>query len=81
LGGAVLAGWLLGILSHLPDEVYITLFGFLVGGIIMNAIQEELPQRAKSRFWSFFLGVTVFTLFLVLLYNLPITEEIMDIHD
>lgn len=50
-------GWLLG--SKMEDiQHYVPyLFAFLIGGIILNVMKEELPQERQSNFWAFLTGV------------------------
>lgn len=50
-------GWLLGY-SHLLSEQVVSIFiAFLGGGIVLNAIKEELPDERQSDFLAFVAGV------------------------
>ncbi|MFC6904293.1 hypothetical protein [Halalkalicoccus tibetensis] len=56
LAGGVLAGWLLGTLVTFAEITLAVPVAFLGGGIVLNAIKEELPAERESRFWAFALG-------------------------
>ncbi len=56
LAGAVLAGWLLSLLVELPETALVAVLAFLAGGVVLNVLKEELPERRRSRFSAFALG-------------------------
>lgn len=56
LAGAVLAGWLLSQLVELPETALVAVLAFLAGGVVLNVLKEELPERRRSRFSAFALG-------------------------
>ena len=56
LAGAVLAGWLLSLIAELPETALVALLAFLAGGVVLNVLKEELPERRRSRFSAFALG-------------------------
>lgn len=56
LAGALLLGWLIGTVTDLPETAVALLFAFLAGGVILNALKEELPEDRKSSFASFLAG-------------------------
>ncbi len=60
LSSAVLVGWALGMVGPLPPAMLAGLFAVLAGGIILNAIKEELPGHRESRFWAFAVGALMF---------------------
>jgi hypothetical protein len=70
LAAALLAGWVLGVLTALAKQVYISMYSFLAGGIIMNVFNEELPSGPQARFWPFFFGVTGYSLLWLAIYAL-----------
>ena len=57
---ALLVGWSLGALLQLPAAAQSFLFAFLAGGIILNALKEELPAENESRLWAFLVGLVVY---------------------
>lgn len=65
LAGAVLAGWLAGVLTEVHETVVVALFAFVAGGIILNVLKEELPEERQSRFPPFVLGAVLYAVFLV----------------
>lgn len=65
LAGAVLAGWLLGQLTDLPDLAIALLFSFLAGGVMLNVLKEELPEDRQSRFLPFLAGALGYSALLV----------------
>lgn len=66
LAAAMLSGWLIGFKTPPPTHWISLLFSFLIGGIIMNVIKEELPQEKNSHFGSFMAGVLFYSLILFL---------------
>ncbi|ELY32239.1 hypothetical protein C500_04154 [Natrialba magadii ATCC 43099] len=64
LAGAVIAGGLVALVYTLSDAAFTVLLGFLTGGVIFNAIKDELPRTRESRFWAFALGSLVYALIL-----------------
>jgi hypothetical protein len=66
LAGAVMAGWLAGLLVDLGEAAIAMLFAFVAGGLILNVLKEELPRERESRFWAFALGAAVYSLLLLL---------------
>ncbi|MEJ2090977.1 MAG: hypothetical protein P8X65_02185 [Syntrophobacterales bacterium] len=66
---ALLLGWLLGVLTDFNQQVYIAMYSFVAGAIIMNVFNEELPSGPQARFWPFFLGVTGYSLLWLSIYR------------
>ena len=56
LGGAVLLGWLVAELMAVATPIVITGLGLVSGGVVMNSMVMELPDRQDGRFWPFALG-------------------------
>ena len=56
LAAAVLLGWLLSRLVELPETALVAVLAFLAGGVVLNVLKEELPERRRSRFWAFAVG-------------------------
>lgn len=57
---ALLAGWSAGALMQMPPSAPAFFFAFLAGGVILNALKEELPTESESRLWAFLLGLIVY---------------------
>jgi hypothetical protein len=62
---ALLAGAALGSAIDVSELALSVLFGFLSGGIVLNAIKEELPKERESRFWPFALGAVTYAALLL----------------
>ncbi|EAR50984.1 hypothetical protein OG2516_03248 [Oceanicola granulosus HTCC2516] len=56
LVGGVVGGLGLSLMVELPEQVIIALSAFLVGGVVLNVLKEELPEDRESRFLPFFAG-------------------------
>jgi hypothetical protein len=57
ISAAVMLGWLLAVLTTVPELVIGLLFAFLAGGVVLNVLKEELPDERESRFLPFLAGV------------------------
>ncbi|MGB3160152.1 hypothetical protein [Carnobacterium sp.] len=64
---APIFGWLVGVLTEVNEFVLSILQAFIIGGIILNALKEELPEEKESSLTSFLLGVIGYTLLLLLI--------------
>lgn len=60
LAAAVVAGGLLGAVYTINAGTVTLLLGLLTGGIVFNAIKDELPRTRESRFWAFAAGSGVY---------------------
>ena len=67
LAAAVVLGWVVGLLTKIPEVAIAVLTAFLAGGVIMNVLKEELPEERESRFWAFALGAAFYTVILLAL--------------
>lgn len=65
LASAVLAGWLAGILTAIPEHWLALITGFVCGGVIMNTLVVELPEGRGGSFWPFVLAAGAYTLVLI----------------
>jgi zinc transporter ZupT len=61
------AGWLVALMTNLPEFYTSALFSFIAGGVIINVLKEELPAERKSHFPSFFITVVFYTGLLIVL--------------
>ena len=49
-------GWLLSKLTDVPETALMAVLAFLAGGVVLDVLKEELPDRRRSRFSAFALG-------------------------
>jgi hypothetical protein len=66
---SLLAGWLLGVLTEFAQTIYIGMYSFLAGAIIVSVFNDELPNRHEGQFWPFFMGVLVYTYLMMNIYS------------
>ena len=62
---ALIMGWIMGYFHFLPEGLISVLIAFLGGGIVLNAIKEELPDDRESDFLSFLTGVSGYSVLLL----------------
>ncbi|HMF76029.1 MAG TPA: hypothetical protein VK604_10240, partial [Bryobacteraceae bacterium] len=63
----IVAGWVVGSLN-LPSDVLVpTLMGFIGGGVVMNSIRAELPERGEGRLLPFVVGAFGYAMLLMLI--------------
>lgn len=65
IAGAVIVGWLLGLVVEVSDVAVAFLFAFLSGGVVLNVLKEELPEERKSRFLPFAAGLAGYAVLLM----------------
>lgn len=65
LSASVLLGWLVGVTWDVPETALSVVLAFLAGGIILNVLKEELPEKRESRFWAFLVGAAGYALLLL----------------
>jgi hypothetical protein len=56
VASSILLGWVVSYAIEVPRAGLGLLRAFLVGGVILNVLKEELPGERQSRFWAFALG-------------------------
>ena len=62
MGIAVLAGWAAGSLGVFSSGVLATIVAFLGGGILVNVLREEWPDKTHGRTGPFLVGIGLFIL-------------------
>jgi hypothetical protein len=67
---ALFVGWILGVLTDFAETIYIGMYSFLAGAIIVNVFNDELPNRHEGQFWPFFMGVLLYTYLMMNFYSL-----------
>lgn len=65
VSGGLLIGFAIGLIWTVPEWAIAVVYAFLAGGIILNAIKEELPGEKQSRFWAFAAGTTGYAVVLL----------------
>ena len=66
LSGAILIGWILGVVTKVDELIISLLVAFLAGGITLNVLKEELPEEKDSSFVAFSIGILGYTSLLLL---------------
>ena len=62
---AIVAGWIIGMVTRVSEAFVAVLFAFLAGGVVLNVLKEELPEERQSRFWAFLAGAGGYTALLL----------------
>jgi hypothetical protein len=65
LAAAVLAGWAVGVATHLSEVTFARIFAVLAGGVVITSVQRELSGESHGHFWPFVLGAIGFALVLM----------------
>jgi hypothetical protein len=65
LAGAVVVGGVAGVLLELGDAAFALPLAFVAGGIVLNALKEELPAERESHFGAFTVGAVVYAAMMV----------------
>lgn len=59
LAFSVFLGWLLSETTHTNELTVALLSSFLTGGLVLNILNDELPEQKKSSFLFFVLGILI----------------------
>ena len=65
LAAAVVTGWGLGKVAPVTTAMLAFVMAFVIGGLFINAVKDELPSSQRAKFFPFAAGVVLFTLLLV----------------
>jgi hypothetical protein len=57
---ALFAGYAFGYFAKVPDSIVMLIIAFIGGGIILNVLHYELPQKKKGNYLYFFLGSVLY---------------------
>ncbi len=57
---AVLVGWVLGVLTEIPEAAIAVIIAFIGGGVVLNVLKEELPGERRARFLPFAAGAAAY---------------------
>ncbi|MEG0679886.1 MAG: hypothetical protein RR439_08615, partial [Carnobacterium sp.] len=66
LAFAPIIGWCIGIFTELNDFIITILLAFVSGGLILNALKDELSEVENSHLISLWAGLVIYTLLLLL---------------
>ncbi|ANU08951.1 hypothetical protein BBH88_00675 [Planococcus antarcticus DSM 14505] len=67
LAFSILIGWGIGAFADVHEWIISVLTAFLAGGVILNVLKEELPEERESSLLAFCLGLTSYSILLLLL--------------
>ncbi|EMF45705.1 hypothetical protein B481_2954 [Planococcus halocryophilus Or1] len=67
LAAAILIGWGIGAFTEVHEWIISMLTAFLVGGVILNVLKEELPEERESSLLAFCTGLISYSILLLLL--------------
>ncbi|MBP7074293.1 MAG: hypothetical protein KBA81_02795 [Rhabdochlamydiaceae bacterium] len=65
LVAALFLGYGVGTSVHIPDAVVAIAVSFLAGGVLLNVLHYELPEKKQSGYFSFAAGALLYTLLLI----------------
>ena len=66
---SLLFGWVLGVMTDFAEMVYIGMYSFLAGAIIVSVFNDELPHRHEGQFWPFLSGVLIYSYVMMHIYS------------
>ena len=66
---SLLCGWVLGVMTDFAETIYIGMYSFLAGAIIVSVFNDELPNRNEGQFWPFLSGVLIYSYFMMNIYS------------
>jgi hypothetical protein len=66
---SLLFGWVLGVMTDFAEAIYIGMYSFLAGAIIVSVFNDELPNRTEGQFWPFLSGVLIYSYFMMNIYS------------
>lgn len=61
LAGFLVAGYVIGYLTHIPNAIVAIAVSFLAGGIFLNVLHYELPKREQPGYFCFVMGSLIYT--------------------
>ncbi|MEM9161625.1 MAG: hypothetical protein AAGC54_00975 [Cyanobacteria bacterium P01_F01_bin.4] len=65
LAAAILVGWSLGQATHFNAAAVAAIWALIAGGVILNVMKEELPEKQESNFGLFVIGAVVYSAILL----------------
>lgn len=67
LAAAVIAGWAIGAVVSIGPVVVASVTAFLIGGLLINAIKDELPPSRRAAFFPFLVGAGLSSAILIVM--------------
>ncbi len=67
--GSLFLGWLVGVMTEFAQTIYIAMYSFLAGAIIVSVFNDEMPKRHEGQFWPFLSGVFIYTYLMMNIYS------------
>ena len=61
LAGALVVGYGIGVITHIPPSVVAICVSFTAGGMILNSLRYELPKREQVGYAFFVFGALLYT--------------------
>ncbi|MGH2611534.1 MAG: hypothetical protein ACRDFB_00625 [Rhabdochlamydiaceae bacterium] len=58
-------GYLVGTVTRIPDAIVAIAISFLAGGILLNVLHYELPEKKESSYFPFVIGALLYTALLI----------------
>ncbi|MEO1348646.1 MAG: hypothetical protein AAFW84_07590 [Cyanobacteria bacterium J06635_15] len=65
LAAAILVGWSLGQATHFNTAAVAAIWALVAGGVILNVMKEELPEKQESHFGLFVTGAMIYSAILL----------------
>lgn len=65
LVAALVLGYVVGCMTHIPDALVAIAVSFLAGGVILNVLHYELPEKKQSSYLPFIFGALFYTALLI----------------
>ncbi len=66
LAAAVLLGWGVGAFLTAPERIVTTLGGFVAGGVVLNSIKDEMPEKGEGKVLPFLLAGLIYAVILIM---------------
>jgi zinc transporter ZupT len=67
--GSLFFGWIVGVITEFAQTIYIAMYSFLAGAIIVSVFNDELPNRHEGQFWPFLSGVLIYSYLMMNFYS------------